>query len=156
MLALRAELRWLGLTLEPLGDGYWRVAHATYPLLVAFLDPVSDAEHDDLIGCFGHRKIRTERAASWLITAGGLPLETAMAKIPGYSELEFAQRLTSSRKMRQNLLRTMPAKDRVAGLSAEQRLDGLKTDELVRAAAKLPARARRALSEALKDSRSSR
>jgi len=137
--ALATELAWLRLTLQPISPGYWRVPECPYPLIVAFLDHVSDAERDDLIGCFGHRKISRPETASWLVTTGGLETETAMARIRGYNEVEFAEKMAANKKMSARLLRAMSAKDRLAGLPAKDRLAGLPAKDRV---AGLPAKDR--------------
>ncbi len=135
--SLELDLALRGWKLQPLGNGYARIEGPDYRGIVVFLDEVAEAEHDDLIGCIAHRRIQTAAAAQWLLQRGGVPERLAMAKITGFSKV--FKRLMTIKEFRAEMLKDVPARERVAGLPAKERLAGVPAKERL---AGVPAKAR--------------
>jgi hypothetical protein len=124
---LLAELARLGLMLQPDKGGYYEVQGLPWPLLLMVLDEVSEAERDELLGAFGHRRIESLDARVWWQEQTG----DAMAKLkemPGYLELE--QKFIDGLSPEQRLAGLAP-EQRLAGLAPEQRLAGMSAQEVV-------------------------
>jgi hypothetical protein len=58
----------MGWRLEPLGNGYARIAGPWYNTLVAFIDEVCEAEQDDYLRLFSRHSRQSREALRWLNT----------------------------------------------------------------------------------------
>ncbi len=143
--ALRTEVRQLSWSLEAVSKGYWRINGAPYTTIVAVVDVVADAEHDDLLRVLGSCKIQKFETVDFLLVEAGLDVETSMARISGYPEL--AAKLAKNERIASSFLESLSpekrlkgisAQERLKGLPAEERLKGIKPEELQRAVSKLP------------------
>lgn len=130
--ALRAELDWMGWTLTDLGEGYAQVFGNVYPTYVVAIDLVAKAEHDDLLGIFGHHKVASRDARWWLEQYLGRRKESAVSQniqdLEGYDEM--LQKLLESLSPEQRLAGLAP-EERLAGLALEERLAGLAPEQQV-------------------------
>jgi hypothetical protein len=118
---LREELDWMGWTLKERGDGYAQVYGNVYPTYVVAIDPVAKAEHDDLLGIFGHHKVVSRDAKWWL--------EQYLARGKEGSVSQNIRDLEGYDEMLQKLLESLPPEQRLAGLAPEQRLAGLAPEQ---------------------------
>jgi hypothetical protein len=118
--ALASDLRALNWSMELVSGGYWRIRGCDYPGVIVFLNDVSEAEKDDLIGCFGRRMIDSVESARWLTERGGLPTEVAVARIGGFDR--FVAKLVAQ----------IPPEERLAGLTFEEQVLA-NSDKLLRA-----------------------
>ncbi len=124
--SLDADVASMGLSWKDLGSGYWQVDGGLFVLYVVEIDVVAPAEGDDLLHSLGHGKLATP-AARWFWTElmGSKDVVMEAQDMEGYEELLL------------KLLDTVPpahviehynAEQRLAGLPAEQRLEGLDRD----------------------------
>ena len=115
---LDADALAMGLTWEDLGGGYLRVPGGLFTLYVVELDVAGPAEGDDLLHSFGHGTPRSPEARwFWMELVGSKEAVTNMQDMEGYKELM------------DRMLDTLPAEQRLAGLSPEQRLAGLSPEQ---------------------------
>ncbi|TMQ08019.1 MAG: hypothetical protein E6J90_41700 [Deltaproteobacteria bacterium] len=116
--SLDADVEAMSLTWEDLGSGYLRVHDGLFTLYVVELDVAGPAEGDDLLHSFGHGTLRSPEARwFWMELVGSKEAAMNMQDMEGYKEL-MAQ-----------MLDTLPAEQRLAGLSPEQRLAGLPPEQ---------------------------
>jgi hypothetical protein len=105
----------MGLTWQDLGPGYVKLHGGLFTLYLVELDIAGPADHDDLRHSFGHGTWRSPEARwFWLELVGSK--EAHMQDMEGYKELM------------DKLLDTVPAEQRLASVSPEQRLAGLDRD----------------------------
>lgn len=128
---LTEEIARMGWTLTPLGGGYGRIDGAVYALYVVATDEVSQAEHDDFLELFSRHKAHVSNATRWLEDW----LKEKEMKQQDIREMEG---------YREMYLKTIPAEQRLEGISPEERLLGLDRDQQALA---LPVEVLRALSE---------
>lgn len=119
---LASDLARLGWHITPLGGGYARVLGCPYPLLVIDVDAVASAEHDDLLGAFGHHTMETREAHRWWQEHVMAANPTDLRELEGYDE------------MRRKFLESLSPEERLAGLGAAERLAGLGPAERLAAA----------------------
>ncbi|TMQ22986.1 MAG: hypothetical protein E6J90_11455 [Deltaproteobacteria bacterium] len=116
--SLDADVEAMGLTWENLGSGYLRVHDGLFTLYVVELDVAGPAEGDDLLHSFGHGTLRSPEARwFWMELVGSKEAAMNMQDMEGYKELM------------DKMLDTLPAEQRLAGLSPEQRLAGLSPEQ---------------------------
>jgi hypothetical protein len=116
--SLDADVAAMGLSWDDLGGGYLRVRGGLFPLYVVELDVAGPAEGDELLHSFGHGTLRSPEARwFWLELVGSKEAAMTMQDLEGYQEL-MAQ-----------VLDTLPAEQRLAGLTPEQRLAGLTPEQ---------------------------
>ncbi|MEO5728619.1 MAG: hypothetical protein ABI134_12905, partial [Byssovorax sp.] len=112
---LDADLSAMGLTWEDLSGGYARVAGGLFVMYAVEIDVVMEQQGEDLVGWFGHgeqpRTVRAERF--WAEMVGTVEANMDVRKLEGYEEVL------------QRFVKTLPPKQRLAGLAPEQRLAGL-------------------------------
>ena len=107
--SLDADVEAMGLAWEDLGSGYLRVHDGLFTLYVVELDVVGPAEGDDLLYSFGHGTLRSLEARwFWMELVGSKEAAMNMQDMEGYKELM------------DKMLDTLPAEQRLAGLSPEQ------------------------------------
>ncbi|WP_437616090.1 hypothetical protein WMF20_20425 [Sorangium sp. So ce834] len=86
--SLDADAADLGLTWYDLGDGYWQLRGGVFALVVAEVDIVAEAEHDDLLRLFGHDEVATPRARRWLLQQiGAMEVRTGIQDLEGFDEV---------------------------------------------------------------------
>lgn len=125
-----------------LGEGYSCLQGGGFALYVVELDVVAQVEQDDLPGCFGHGKPRTDEATRWLHEQlGSEKWNMDLSRMEGYDEV--IKKLLSGLPP-EHVLATYAPEQRLAGLAPEQRLAGLAPEEVVLA---LPEEILRALPE---------
>ncbi|XXY54590.1 hypothetical protein WME91_26005 [Sorangium sp. So ce269] len=154
--SLDADAAALGLEWDDLGDGYWRLRGAAFALIVAEIDPVAEAEDDDLLRLFGHGEARTREARRWLAQQlGAEEMAMEMQDLEGFDEV--VRKLVATLPLEQVLAAYTPAQvlaaytpeqvlaaytpaqvlatyapeQRVAGLPPEQRVAGLPPEQRV-------------------------
>ncbi|WP_437657006.1 hypothetical protein [Sorangium sp. So ce1182] len=145
--SLDADAAALGLEWHDLGDGYWRLRGAAFALIVAEIDPVAEAEDDDLLRLFGHGEARTREARRWLAQQlGAEEMAMEMQDLEGFDEV--VRKLLATLPPEQVLAAYTPAQvlaaytpaqvlaayapeQRVAGLPPEQRMAGLPPEQRV-------------------------
>ncbi|GAB4538372.1 MAG: hypothetical protein Tsb0020_52570 [Haliangiales bacterium] len=117
---LRAAVERLrGCRLEHLGGGYARIVGAWYDIIVAFTDAVCEAERDDYLRLFSRLRAQNRDALQWMnkyykrITKMGQAHE-----LEGYDE------------MTERLLEAFTPEQRMRGLTLEQRLASVSSEEL--------------------------
>jgi len=142
---LRDEVAFLEGTIEPLGNGYARVADAVEWLqtIIVSTDEVAEAENDACLSIFSHKDMDDPEAVHWFrqwlaqeVTIMGDP-----AEIKDFDD------------MWNKLLHMLPLEKRLEGLSIEERLAGLSSDERLAGLSRaeleqLIAKARRLVDEA--------
>ena len=134
--ALEADLERLGWTLVPLADGYARVEGGPYPVYVVDIDAVAAAEHDDLLGAFGHHTIHTIQANHWWQEHLVMPTNpTDMSKLEGFDDMlrKFVASLPP-----EQIAECLTPEQRLAGLTLKQRLVGLTEAEIAATVDALP------------------
>jgi hypothetical protein len=120
--------------LEPLSPGYHRIAPSMFPTYVVVLDDVADAERDELLGAFGHRRLQSLEARHWWEAhTVNVMQNPALSELEGYDDVL------------KKLLESIPLELRLSGLKPEERLAGLPAETRVLA---MPDEALRALSSA--------
>lgn len=161
---LRIELGFAGCTLEPLGDGYHRIAGGVQCLktYLVVTGEVAPAENDAYLSIFSHENIDNREAARWFgqwlvqqVSIMGdpakiddlddilhklyhmLPPEEIRRRI-GLEPERLLQGLTPEERLAglsdDERLAGLSAKERLAGLSIKEFLAGLSDDELKRLA----------------------
>ncbi|WP_437728682.1 hypothetical protein [Sorangium sp. So ce861] len=141
--SLDADAAALGLEWDDLGDGYWQLRGAAFALVVAEIDPVAEAEDDDLLRLFGHGVARTREARRWLAQQlGAEEMAMEMQDLEGFEEV--VRKLLATLPPEQVLAAYAP-EQRMAGLPPEQRVAGLPPEQVLLA---MPDDALRALSDA--------
>jgi hypothetical protein len=116
--SLDADVESMGLTWEDLGSGYLCAHDGMFTLFVVELDLAGPAEGDDLLHSFGRGTLRSPEARwFWTELVGSKEAAMNMQDFEGYKELM------------DKMLETLPAEQRLAGLSPEQRLAGLDPEQ---------------------------
>ncbi|AUX42965.1 uncharacterized protein SOCE26_044050 [Sorangium cellulosum] len=150
--SLDADAAALGLEWNDLGDGYWQLRGGAFALVVAEIDPVAEAEDDDLLRLFGHGEARTREARRWLAQQlGAEEMAMEMQDLEGFDEV--VRKLLATLPPEQVLavyapeqrMAGLPPEQRMAGLPPEQRMAGLPPEQVLLA---MPDDALRALSDA--------
>ena len=131
---LLAEIARMGWTCSPLLGGYGRIDGAVYTIHLVVTDEVTEAERDEYLRLFSHRKVQQGEATRWLRQ---WMKETKM-KQPDIEELpEFEEMF---QKTIGKIMQAMPLKERLEGLAPEQvlsafapeqRLAGVSTEHLI-------------------------
>ncbi|KYF89388.1 hypothetical protein BE17_21775, partial [Sorangium cellulosum] len=86
--SLDADVAALGLEWDDLGDGYWRLRGAAFALIVVEIDPVAEAEDDDLLRLFGHGEARTRESRRWLAQQlGAEEMAMEIEDLEGFDEV---------------------------------------------------------------------
>ncbi|WP_433936852.1 hypothetical protein AB3662_19510 [Sorangium cellulosum] len=136
--SLDADVAALGLEWDDLGDGYWRLRGAAFALVVVEIDPVAEAEDDDLLRLFGHGEARTREARRWLAQQlGAEEMAMEMQDLEGFDEV--VRKVVATLPLEQVLAAYTPEQvlaayapeQRVAGLPPEQRVAGLPPEQRV-------------------------
>jgi hypothetical protein len=125
---LLKEIKRMGWTLTPLGEGYGRIDGAVYNTFVVVTDEVTEAERDEYLRLFSRRPAEPGEAARWLRQ---WMKETKMKQpdieeLPEYEEM-FAKTIA---KIRAKELAAMPVEERLAGLAPEQLILALPVEVL--------------------------
>jgi hypothetical protein len=110
----------MGWSLRDLGGGYFEVEGCTYATFVAGIDQVAEAERDDLLGTFGHGRVRTDETRWWWqrhVAATGKRI--AMKRLRGYEAIF------------QKMVEEWPVERRLKGVKPAQRLAGLEAKEIL-------------------------
>ncbi|WP_438016493.1 hypothetical protein WMF18_37645 [Sorangium sp. So ce315] len=150
--SLDADVAALGLGWDDLGGGYWQLRGAAFALVVAEIDPVAEAEDDDMLRLFGHGEPRTREARRWLAQQlGAEEMAMEMQDLEGFEEV--IRKLVAALPAEQVLaayapeqrMAGLPPEQRMAGLPPEQRVAGLPPEQVLLA---MPDDALRALSDA--------
>ncbi len=115
---LHSELAFFGWTLLRDERGYHEVQEAPWPLLVLELDVVSQAERDELLGVFGHGKVRSRESLWWWQQQTGEKM-AELTEMEGYDEVV------------ERFLASLTPEQRLAGLAPEQRLAGLAPEQVL-------------------------
>jgi hypothetical protein len=121
---LRAEIARMGWTCSPLAGGYGRIDGAVYTIHLVVTDEVTEAERDEFLRLFSHRKSEQSDATRWLRQ---WMKETKMKQpeieeLPGFDEL-FAKSIAKT-------LKAMPLAERLEGVTTEELVVGLPLDVL--------------------------
>ena len=116
---LRDEVARCGVTLTQERDGYHLADVRGLQLLLAEVDVVCEAEHDDHLRVFSHHPIQTEEVVEWLRE------HTDLSEDDVLPPEEVAKNEPYLRKLAQ----AIPARIRLEGLKPEERLVGLKPEE---------------------------
>ncbi|WP_437633318.1 hypothetical protein [Sorangium sp. So ce854] len=125
--SLDADVAALGLEWDDLGDGYWQLRGAAFALVVAEIDPVAEAEDDDMLRLFGHGEARTREARRWLAQQlGAEEMAMEMQDLEGFEEV--IRKLVATLPPEQVLAAYAP-EQRMAGLPPEQRMAGLPPEQ---------------------------
>ncbi|WP_438011254.1 hypothetical protein WME89_22860 [Sorangium sp. So ce321] len=141
--SLDADVAALGLEWDDLGDGYWRLRGAAFALVVAEIDPVAEAEDDNLPRLFGHGEARTREARRWLAQQlGAEEMTMEMQDLEGFDEV--VRKLLATLPPEQVLAAYTPEQV-LAAYTPEQRVAGLPPEQVLLT---LPDEALRALSDA--------
>jgi hypothetical protein len=119
--SLLKEIARMGWKLVPLGGGYGRIEGAVYATFVVMTNDVSQAELDEYLRLFSHRRAVQGEATRWL----GQWMRDTKMKQPEVEELDDYD------EMFQKLVEAMPIEKRLAGLAPEERVAGLAPEELV-------------------------
>ncbi|WP_437627360.1 hypothetical protein [Sorangium sp. So ce1151] len=168
--SLDADVASLGLEWDDLGDGYWRLRGAAFALIVAEIDPVAEAEDDDLLRLFGHGEARTREARRWLAQQlGAEEMAMEMQDLEGFDEVvrkllatlppeqvlaaytpeqvlaAYTPEQVLAAYTPEQVLAAYAPEQRMAGLPPEQRVAGLPPEQVLLA---MPDDALRALSDA--------
>jgi hypothetical protein len=109
---LEEELAFFGWHLGRRGGGYHEVQGTPVPLLVIELDEVSAAERDELLGVFGHGKVKSPATVAWWQEQTGEKM-AELSQMEGYDEVV------------QRFIDSLTPEQRLAGLAPEQRLADL-------------------------------
>jgi hypothetical protein len=134
--AVSADLARFGWKLVELGNGYSRIAGCPYPAFILDIDAVATAEHDDLLGSFGHHKMETVQATKWWREHVMRTNPTELATLEGYDDMlrKFLDALAPEERLAglapEERLAGLAPEDRLAGLAPEERLAGLAPEEL--------------------------
>lgn len=117
---LRAEIARMGWTCSPLAGGYGRIYGAVYTIHLVVTDEVTEAERDEFLRLFSHRKSEQSDATRWLRQwmRDTRMKQQDIEELPGYEE------------MFQKLVEAMPLEKRLAGLAPEQLILALPVDAL--------------------------
>ncbi|WP_433930758.1 hypothetical protein AB3662_42230 [Sorangium cellulosum] len=127
--SLDADAAALGMEWNDLGDGYWRLRGAAFAFIVAEIDPVAEAEDDDLLRLFGHGEARTREARQWL--AQQLGAEEMSMEMQDLEGIEEVVRKLLATLPPERVLAAYTPEQRVAGLPPEQRVAGLPPEQRV-------------------------
>ncbi|WP_437621601.1 hypothetical protein [Sorangium sp. So ce1151] len=120
--SLDADVAALGMEWKDLGDGYWRLRGAAFAFLVAEIDPVAEAEDDDLLRLFGHGEARTREARRWLAQQlGAEEMAMEMQDLEGFDEVV------------RKLLATLPPEQVLAAYTPEQVLAAYTPEQVLAA-----------------------
>ncbi|KYF76298.1 hypothetical protein [Sorangium sp. So ce388] len=120
--SLDADVAELGLQWDDLGDGYWRLRGAAFALVVAEIDPVAEAEDDDLLRLFGHGEARTREARRWLAQQlGAEEMAMEIQDLEGFDEVV------------RKLLATLPPEQVLAAYTPEQVLAAYTPEQVLAA-----------------------
>ncbi|MGK4005039.1 hypothetical protein WMF31_20600 [Sorangium sp. So ce1036] len=129
-----AEMDW---SLVRLGGGYGRIDGAVYATYLVVTDEVAEAEQDDFLRIFSHRRVLGPEARRWL-QQWVSPEEGTMQSVEemeGYDEMlqKLLDSLPAERRLAgltpEEVLSAYPPEQRVAGLAPEQRLAGLAPEQ---------------------------
>ena len=110
-----ARMDW---TLTPLGGGYHRIDGPVYATYLVVIDEVTEAEDDDVLAIFSHRRELSPAAQRWMVQ--WIEQERGMQRLEdmeGYEE------------MMRKFLDSLPVELRLAGLTPSERLVGLAPEE---------------------------
>ncbi len=126
---LRKEMERLGHSLDPIGNGYFRLVGAPYAAYIVVTNEVSAAEHDEFLQLFSHRLPTAGAATSWFGTF-------ATEKLMKNPELE--QELSQDELLRRFVkmfsiearLEDVPPEEICRRLTVEQLLAGLTPEKL--------------------------
>jgi hypothetical protein len=110
------RMRWKA---EPLGGGYERLHGSGYPIYVAVIDEVAEAEQNDLLGLFSRREW-TKKQVEWLWRHRAIPVEGV--KVENLEESDEILREIARELPRELLKRGVPIEEVLVGLTPEQRL----------------------------------
>ena len=126
--ALSKDFRRMDWTLRDAGDGYVELDGCTFPGLLIVLDDVAEAERDDLLAAFGHRRITSAESVIWMRKQVAIPQEAGVHELEGYDEVlrKIAEWLPAEHR-----LAGLGPEERLAGLGPEERLAGLGPEELL-------------------------
>ncbi|WP_437778655.1 hypothetical protein [Sorangium sp. So ce1097] len=125
--SLDADVAALGLEWDDLGDGYWQLRGAAFALVVVEIDPVAEAEDDDMLRLFGHGEARTREGRRWLAQQlGAEEMAMEMQDLEGFEEV--IRKLVATLPPEQVLAAYAP-EQRMAGLPPEQRMAGLPPEQ---------------------------
>ena len=117
--SLDADLSAMGLTWQPLSAGYARVAGGLFALYAVEIDAVMEQQGEDLVGWFGHGEPpSTDRAQRfWAELVGTKEANMDVRQLEGYEEIL------------QKFVKSLPAEQRLAGMTPEQILAGLAPEQ---------------------------
>ncbi|MEI8256103.1 MAG: hypothetical protein WCJ30_10575, partial [Deltaproteobacteria bacterium] len=129
----------LGLAWREMADGYHSLDGTPFGLLVVELDVVARAEHDDLVGIFGHAGMTSDEARRWWAVQRGTRGVEGMRleELEGFTEIErkYLESMTPEQRLAglspEQRLAGLAPEQRLAGLAPEQRLAGLAPEELI-------------------------
>ncbi len=122
---LASDLTRLGWHIEPIGDGYARIVGCPYPLVVVDIDTVAVAEHDDLLGAFGHHTMENRESHRWWQEHVMAADPTDIRELEGYEEMRRKLVESLSPEERLAIVAGLGPADRLAGLGPAERLAGL-------------------------------
>jgi hypothetical protein len=125
LLEFKSALGSFSCSLRDLGGGYSAIDGLLFPSLLVVLDDVASAEHDELVGAFGHGRLADAEARNWWQHHTGETMMT-LKELQDFEEVE------------RKYIEGLPLEKRLAGLAPEevlaafgpeQRLAGLRTEE---------------------------
>jgi hypothetical protein len=117
--ALREEIRRMGWTVTPLGDGYGRIDGGVYATYLVITDEVAPAERDDFLAIFSHHRATDPEAIRWF-----------SQWLAEGKKMHNIEQLDDYKDVVQKLLQSLPPEERVAGLAPEQILLTLPVEAL--------------------------
>jgi len=121
--ALNNELTFLGATLGASVGGYAPISGLCFPAWAVFLDEVSTAERDELVGSFGHIERNDPTVRQWwlshLWSGEKIMTHANIENLEGYEEMVA------------KVLAGMPLDLRLKGLTTKERLHGVEPEEIL-------------------------
>jgi hypothetical protein len=126
---LLAEIARMGWTCSPLLGGYGRIDGAVYTIHLVVTDEVTEAERDEYLRLFSHRKVQQGEATRWLRQ---WMKETKMTQ-PNIDELpEFEEMFKKTiDKLKKERLEKLSPEERLEGLAPEQVLGAFAPEQIV-------------------------
>jgi hypothetical protein len=127
---LRREVERLGWTLTPTGGGYARIDGGVYACHVVITDEVTLAERDEYLRLFSHRPTEPGEATRWLRQwmREKKMKQPDIDDVPGWDEI--ARKVLDKQSPRERLAGLSP-EDRTEGLTLKERLAGLSPEQVV-------------------------
>jgi hypothetical protein len=122
---LDAELAYFDAQLGTSQGGYAPITGLSFPAWAVFLDEVSEAERDELVGLFGHGEPKDLSVHQWMLShmyaQEGVMAEVDIKSLEGFEELLMEVFRQTPPEVQEKFLQGLDPEQRLQGLDPEQR-----------------------------------